>query len=159
MSDTTEKKFTQEELDNIIKDRLERQSKTHTSELASITQERDTLKTEKSTLQTQIDELNDKLKKADEEKATSATTIADLTAQLKKHETDSAKRKIAAEAGLSEGAVKFIQGDDEEAMKASAAELKKITGSSVPPLYSNETVPEGSDEDQAYRNMLGKLKQ
>jgi predicted nucleic acid-binding Zn-ribbon protein len=144
------KTFTQEELEEKIKDRLARADKKHADELAK-------KQTEIDTLNNTVKDLNDKIASFDEAKATSTKELDDLKIKLKGYETASVKRKVADELGLGFKALEFIQGETEEEMRTSAKNLKALTGGITPPLASKET-PETNKIDEAFRTMNEQLK-
>ena len=89
-------------------------------------------------------------------------TIAERDAKIKGYETDSVKRRIAHEVGLPEDAIDYLKGEDAEALKKSAENLKQIIGSkpAAPPLADPESGGQGggSNNDAAYKKMLKELK-
>ena len=108
-----DKTFTQEELDKIINERLDRASKKHADELAKKEAEIDKLKKDFADIKSKYEGYDDEKAKRDQE-------FAELTAKLKGYETASVKRKIADELGLDTKALEFISGETEEEMKESA---------------------------------------
>lgn len=129
-----DKTFTQEELDEKIKERLDRQSKKHADEIAKKDAEIEKLNKD-------FKELKQSYASYDDEKAKTTEEIDGLKAKLKEYETASAKRKIADEIGLDSKALEFITGETEDEMKASAEKLKALTGTVAPPLATSETKP------------------
>ena len=80
-----------------------------------------------------------------------------LRTQIKGYETDSVKTRIAHELGLSYSAVEFLKGDDEAAIRKSAENLKGLVGTGeTAPLANLEQNP--SATDAALRNTLKGLK-
>lgn len=144
------KTFTQEELDEVIKERLGRAEKKHADEIAK--KDAEIEKLNKS-----FDELKSKYAGYDDEKAKSSQEIEELKAQIKGYENASAKRKIADEIGLDSKALEFITGETEEEMKESAEKLKALTGTSVPPLATKET-GNLNKVDSAFKELNDKLK-
>ena len=135
MSETTQEGFkpieTQEELDNIIKDRLKRERES--------TQKRYEGWISPEDHQKALDASNkafDDFKKAHE---SDEQTIADLTAKNKAYETASLKSRIAHEVGLSYEWTDRISGDDEESIRKDAESLKKLVGAGVQPIPTKNT--------------------
>ena len=135
MSETDQGGFkpieTQEELDNIIKERLKRERET--------TQKRYEGWISPEDHQKAIDDANkafDDFKKAHE---SDEQTIADLTAKNKAYETATLKSRIAHEVGLSYEWTDRIGGDDEESIRKDAESLKKLVGNSSKPLPTKNT--------------------
>ena len=99
----------QEELDNIIKDRLKRERESASKRFEGWISPEDHQK--------QIDAANkafDDYKKAHE---SDEQTIADLTAKTKAYETASLKSRIAHEVGLSYDWISRIGGEDEASIR------------------------------------------
>lgn len=135
MSETTQEGFkpieTQEELDNIIKDRLKRERES--------TQKRYEGWISPEDHQKALDASNkafDDFKKAHE---SDEQTIADLTAKNKAYETASLKSRIAHEVGLSYEWIDRIGGDDEESIRKDAESLKKLVGAGAQPIPTKNT--------------------
>ena len=145
-----EKTFTQEELDKIINERLDRAQKKHADELSKKDAEIDKLNKD-------LKDTKEKYQGFDDEKAKYAKEIDELKGKVKGYETASAKRKIADELGLDSKALEFILGDTEEEMKASAEKLKALTGSTPPPLAKTDNVSVNK-VDQAFAELNEKLK-
>lgn len=141
---------TQEELDNIIKDRLARNTKTVTDEVTKkfegyISPAEFGAKT--ADLTKQIDALNAKA-------AENGKSIADLTAKNAAYEINSAKTRIAAELGIPVSLADRLSGRDEKEIRADAENFSKLMGNRrTAPLGSAEP-PAGDGKDAAYRNLL-----
>ena len=107
----------------------------------------------------QLTGLNDQLKTLSDEKENLQTQLTEKDGQIAKYEIDSVKTRIAREAGLSYEAVKFLQGEDEEAIKKSAESLKAIVGASKTlPTYNNEMPPEEDGVMAAFKQMNPNIK-
>lgn len=145
-----DKTFTQEELEEKLKERLDRQAKKHADELAKKDAEIEKLNKD-------FNELKQSYSSYDDEKAKTAQEIDELKGKIKGYETASAKRKIADELGLDSKALEFISGETEEEMKASAEKLKALTGSTPPPLAKTDNVSVNK-VDQAFAELNEKLK-
>ena len=141
---------TQEELDNIIKDRLKRERESATKRYDGwISPEEH---------QKQIDAANkafDDYKKAHE---SDEQTIADLTAKTKAYETASLKSRIAHEVGLSYDWISRISGDDEMSIRADAEALKKMIGNGpVLPTKNMESGEKVDSKNTALRALLNDI--
>lgn len=144
------KTFTQEELDEVIKDRLAREKKTHQEAL-------DKLQADIAAKQKTIDDLNAQVSTHGTSDAAKDKEIADLKAKVSGYETDSAKRKIADEFGLDSKALPFIQGANEEEFRQSATVLKGLIGDKQPPApLKNDDAPISDSEmtDASWKEML-----
>ena len=141
---------TQEEFEEAIKDRLAREAKKYEGYTSP-----DDLEKIKEGHKSEIDKLNEQMKTQLKEKEDS---IAEKDKKIQGYETNSAKMRIAREAGLSYEAVDYIQGSDEEAMKKSAQTLKALIGSGKPAPPLGEFEKETNEDDAAYKKMLHELK-
>ena len=157
MSETTQEGFkpieTQEELDNIIKERLKRERETTQKRFEGWISPEDHQKA--------IDDANkafDDYKKAHEG---DEQTIADLTAKNKAYETASLKSRIAHEVGLSYEWIGRISGDDEDAIRKDAESLKKLVGAGNQPIPTKNTEAGESYDSStnALRSVLNGIKQ
>lgn len=121
----------QEELDNIIKDRLKRERESTQKKYEGWISPNDHQKA--------LDEANkalDDYKKAHEG---DEQTIADLSAKNKAYETASLKSRVAHEVGLSYEWIGRISGDDEESIRKDAESLKKLVGNGAQPIPTKNT--------------------
>ena len=156
MSESTQEGFkpieTQEELDNIIKERLKRERETTQKKYEGWISPEDHQRA-----------LEDANKAFDDFKAAHAgdeQTITDLRAQNKAYETASLKSRIAHEVGLSYEWISRISGDDEASIRSDAESLKKLVGSGSTPLPTKSTetaVPDASTV--ALKSVLNGIKQ
>ena len=143
---------TQDELDNIIKDRLKRERES--------TQKRYEGWISPEDHQKALDASNkafDDFKKAHE---SDEQTIADLTAKNKAYETATLKSRIAHEVGLSYEWIGRIGGEDEESIRKDAESLKKLVGAGAQPIPTKNTEA-GEDVDSgtdALRKVLNGIK-
>ena len=143
---------TQEELDNIIKERLKRERES--------TQKRYEGWISPEDHQKALDASNkafDDFKKAHE---SDEQTIADLTAKNKAYETATLKSRIAHEVGLSYEWIDRIGGEDEESIRKDAESLKKLVGAGAQPIPTKNTEA-GEDVDSgkaALRKVLNGIK-
>ena len=157
MSETNQEGFkpieTQEELDNIIKERLKRERES--------TQKRYEGWFSPEDHQKALDASNkafDDFKKAHE---SDEQTIADLTAKNKAYETASLKSRIAHEVGLSYEWISRIGGTDEKSIREDAESLKKLVGNGAQPIPTkNPEAGESYDAGKAaLRSVLNGIKQ
>lgn len=142
---------TQEQLEEVLKDRLKRERETAKKEFEGYLSPEDAAKKYAGYLSPE-----DEAKKY--AGYLSPEEAAKKDAKIKGYETDSVKMRIAHEAGLSYEAAAFLRGEDEESIKKSAESLKGIVGgSNVAPLASTEGNLEAV-KDAALRNTLRGLK-
>ena len=147
---------TQEQLDAVIKGRLEREREKSNGQLAELQE-----KLDKQTAETQkqISELTKALNEAKEEKNGFNKLIEEKDAAIKNYELHSVKTRIAHEMGLSYDAVDFLQGSTEEEIQKSAESLKDLVGTKTAPLAAEAPIP-GNDKDAksvALRSMVRDL--
>lgn len=144
---------TQEELDAIIKARLDRNTKTVTDEVRK-SYEGYIPPDEVKKLTEQVDTLTKQLTEKD-------TAIADLTAKNKNYETASVKARIAHEKGLPFELAERLSGETEQDIAADAEKLAQfVSANKTPaPLYNSQGNAGGvkSGSDAAYISMLGEL--
>ncbi|MBR1750840.1 MAG: DUF4355 domain-containing protein [Ruminococcus sp.] len=144
---------TQEELDNIIRDRLARNTKTVTAEVTR-QYEGFISPDEQAKLTKKIEELTASLSEKD-------TSIADLTAKNAAYETAAVKARIAREYGLPAELADRLSGTNEQEFKADAEALAKFvnTAKELPPAPDfNGEKPLAGGSDAAYLAMLSELK-
>lgn len=147
----------QEQLDTIIKGRLEREKVKYTDQITELTQK---LESQTGNAQKQISELTQALNAAKEEKANFDKSLAERDEKIKQYELHSAKTQIAHELGLSFEAVNFIQGTNDEEIRKSAESLKELVGARTAPLANPEAQIKDTKEatkDAALRSMLSDL--
>ena len=144
---------TQEELDAIIKARLDRNTKTVTDEVKK-GYEGYISPDEAKKLNDQIASLNNQLTEKE-------TVITDLTAKNKNYETASVKARIAHEKGLPFELAERLSGETEQDISADADKLAQfVSANKTPaPLYNSQGNASGvkSGSDAAYISMLGEL--
>ena len=129
---------TQEEYDNLVKERIDRAKKSEREKFAGY----DDYKAKAEKYDTDI--------KAKEDEITAKeNTIAELNAKVAKYESDSVKAKVLKEFGLSQDLSKWITGDNEEAMRVNAQELQQIVGvQKTQPLADPESEDDTEDDER-----------
>lgn len=146
MADNFEPITTQEQFDNMIKSRLERERNTISKQFADY----DDLKTANATLTKSLEELKKDKDDLSKQNETLNATISGL-------KTEEMKTKIAIEKGIPLEMRTRLTGSTEEEIRADAELLAKfVTKPSAPPLRSNEPSTGGSKE-AAYKKMLSDL--
>lgn len=135
---------TQEELDNIIKDRLKRERET--------TQKRFEGWVSPDDHQKALADVNKAFDDFKKSKENDEKTIADLTAKNKAYETASLKSRIAHEVGLSYEWISRIGGEDEKSIREDAESIKKLVGSGPAPLPTKN--PEAGESYDSGKNAL-----
>lgn len=142
---------TQEQLEEVLKDRLKRERETVKKDYEGYLSP--TAAAEKYKGYLSPDDAAAKYKDH-----LSPEEAAKLRNQIKGYETDSVKTRIAHEAGLSYDAVSFLKGEDEDSIRKSAEMLKGLIGeNNIAPLASTESAI-GNAQEAAYKNTLKGLK-
>lgn len=141
---------TQEALDAIIKDRLERQKKSVTDEIKKQYEGWVSPEDAKKTTE-QIDSLNTKL--ADSEKK-----VAELTSKNSAYEISSVKMRIAHETGIPYELAERLSGSNEEEIRKDAEILAQYAAqpSQATPSFSGEP-PVGNTADAAFKALAHDL--
>lgn len=155
---------TQEEFDEAIKERLNRQNIQHRKEMDDLNQQliaaqQANQQANGASDEKQVHDLTDLLNKANDQIKNHEKEIAAKDAKIKAYEIGSEKTKIAHEFDLPYEAIGFLQGDDSASIRASAEALKNLVGKSVPPMASGEPAGGGKENqhENAIRNMLNGL--
>lgn len=142
---------TQEQLEEVLKDRLKCERETVKKEFEGYLSPEDIAKKYEGYLSPDDAAARYKDHLSPEE-------AAKLRTRIKGYEIDSVKTRIAHETGLSYDAVQFLRGEDEESIRKSAQSLKGLMGAgNVAPLASTET-PLPDAKDAALRSTLKGLK-
>ncbi|MBQ3321899.1 MAG: DUF4355 domain-containing protein [Firmicutes bacterium] len=106
----------------------------------------------------QISDLNKAMEDQAKKYAGFDKTIAEKDAKIKGYETASVKTRIAHELGLPYGAAEFLKGEDEDSIKESAEQVKKLFGSGQRTApQANTEPPQGDSKTEAYRQVLRQL--
>ena len=142
---------TQEQLEEVLRDRLKRERETTRKEFDGFLSPDAAAEKYKGYLSPEDVEAKFKDHLSPDE-------ASKLRAKIKGYETDSVKTRIAHETGLSYEAVQFLRGEDEESIRKSAESLKGLVGANnTAPLASLEQ-PLGNATDAALKNTLKGLK-
>lgn len=143
----------QEELNAVIKDRLERAEKGYQEKYADY----DSIKAKNGTLESKIAELQKSISDNNTKIADFEKAIAQKDLTLKSYESQSVKQRIAHEMGLPYEMAQRLTGDNEEAIKKDAEALYKAINQSkgTAPLANSENNSDKTTE--AYRSMLNNL--
>ena len=142
---------TQEELNNIIGERLRRERETVSKEFEQKITEKDQAiskaQTDLETIRTQLEDANKKL-----------AGIPDMEKKIHAYEVASVKRKVADETGIPYGLAERLSGETEDELRKDAEALRKMIGNQrTAPLAGAERRAQ-SENDKAYTELLKKLK-
>ena len=144
---------TQEELNNIIGERLRRERETVTREFEQRIADKDTqignVQKDLDTARTQLEDVNKKL-----------AGLPDLEKKIKAYETASVKSKVARETGLPYELAERLTGETEDELRKDAEGLRKLIGTNhrTAPLAGAEGGSGQTDKDKAYAELLKSLK-
>lgn len=144
---------TQEELDRIIGERLDR-------EKAKASKNEETLRGEIESLQKSLAERETSLADLTEKQNGHADEVAKLTSEIAGYRLKAIKHQIAHENGLPYELAERLTGDDEETLRADAETLKGLINTnnkpSSPPAFTPEKEPGDSRQEQL-KDVLEKL--
>ena len=136
----------QEELNNVIGERLRRERETVTKEFEQKIADKDA---EITKYQTDLETVNKSLEDAN----TKLAGIPDLENKIKAYETASVKSKVAREIGIPYELAERLTGATEEELRKDAEALKKLMGTNqqTAPLAGGERggKPTGKDAENA----------
>lgn len=135
----------QEQLDQVIKDRLARERESAQKRYADY----DELKAASETSAKQISDLQKQLETAAKTGEASLKTIAELTGKVQHYETDSVKTKVALEKGLPYQMASRLNGSTEEEIRKDADAIMGVIGTNkaVAPIKTGE--PSQLDEHRS----------
>lgn len=139
---------TQEELDRIIQDRLNRQKEKLSSDYDEIKKKYAQLEKENGTLKQTVEESKNAAANHKQE-------LSELNAKITSYETANLKTKIALENGLPIDFADRLMGTDEASLKADAEKMAGFikSGAPVPPLKSAEPIII-DDKTAAYKKLI-----
>lgn len=137
---------TQEQLDSVIGDRLKRNEEKWAKKYEGYISQED-MASKTTEFEKQIADLNSALEAAQKKTESFDAEIASREATIKSYELQATRQRIAREKGLSWDAIPFLNGDDEEAISASADALKTLVGTThLSPSFANEPQVDGVDD-------------
>lgn len=146
---------TQEQLDAILKDRIERAKKTTEESVRKEFADYESVKAENEDLKKKLEEASTSVKGFDEKKKEYEDKIAELQSENKKINIANIKIKVAQEAGLPIEIADRLTGEDKDAIKADAEKMAKYMSSpQVAPFGAAEPISEKAD---AFSRGLEKL--
>ena len=141
---------TQEELDNIVKERLRREREKFG--------DYDDLKKRVSELESENGALKATAEETKQTIAESDARIIELQGQVSNYETASLRTRIALQNGLPYDLADRLQGADEEELRADAERLAGFMRPATPPAPLRDTEPPmGDDKTMQMKQMLREL--
>lgn len=144
---------TQEELDNVIKDRLARQKETIESQY----QDYETIKAEKEKLEQQVNTLNATITETNEKYANYDTELSGLNAKVAEYETANMKTRVALKYGIPYDLAGRLVGADEESLTKDAEKLAALVKQKEPIAPLKNVEPQLGEKDGAYKSLLENL--
>lgn len=135
----------QEQLDSVLKDRLERKEASVRKEYEEKYSDYEELKSRSSSFDAQLEALT-------KERDDYSNQVKELNSKIKQSEMNTLKQNIAYEMGLPREMASRLNGDDEESLRQDASTLASFVNSKPsPPRKNLEGKPTKDDE---YRNLL-----
>lgn len=149
---------TQEQLDSVLSERLERERNKVQKEFSEKLEGYDALKEKSAGYEKQIGELNKTIEENSNKIAEFEKSKSEMEAKIKGYETNSVKMRIANEMGIPFELASKLSGDDEDAIRKDAETVSKfIRKTQSGPLATNEP-DDINDKRTAMKNMLDSLK-
>lgn len=144
----------QEQLDNVIGERLRRQKEQFEEKL----KEYESLKEENSKLQTELEQKNQFIEENKKETSMRTEDYENLEKELSSLKLQQLKQKIAINNGIPLDLANRLSGDNEETLLEDAKTLSQFINSNPTPqpLKSVEDT-NVNDEDMAYRQLLNQI--
>ena len=144
---------TQEELNNVIGERLRRERETVTREFEQRITEKDG---EIGKFRTDIEALNKQLEDANQK----VSGIPALEEKIRGYEIASVKSKVAREVGIPYELAERLSGETETDIRKDAEGLRKLIGSTKPtaPLAGGERGGSKSTENEAWMKVVQDMK-
>lgn len=151
---------TQEEMNRMFGERAEAARRAERERLEKQYAGFEGFKAKAEKYDTDIAALNERISGLEGEKASSAAKIGELEGKIREYETNSAKMRIAREAGLPAELADRLSGADEAAMRADAESLAKLIKSQAGPAPMYHQGGEGGNDgkDAALKDLLKKVR-
>lgn len=144
---------TQEELDNVIKDRLVRQKETIESQY----QDYEAIKAAKEKLEIEVGTLNASIKATNEKYANHDKDLSELNAKIAGYETANLRTRIALEKGIPFDLASRLVGEDEASLTKDAEKLAALAKQKEPLAPLRNVEPQVNEKDGAYKSLLENL--
>lgn len=146
---------TQEQFDEMIKERLERNTKTVTE---NVTKQFEGYISPED-FQTKAKDLTGQIETLKTEKSTFETQVKELEGKVHSYEIGSVKTKVAHEFKIPYELSHKLSGETEEEIRKDAENLSKYVGNVCQAPVFNAETPPGKSKDEAFRRTLAKLKE
>lgn len=133
---------TQEQFDQMVKDRVERAKKSAAKEFETQLKDLEQLKESVTAKETEIGTLKAKITDLEAEKKTNGESYQSMQKELSQVKLSALKQRIAIDAGIPLEMADRLNGEDEESIKADAEKVKGFWGAKhVAPSFKTEEVP------------------
>ena len=133
---------TQEQFDQMVKDRVERAKKSAAKEFETQLKDLEQLKESVTEKETEIGTLKAKITELETEKKTSGESYQSMQKELSQVKLSALKQRIAIDAGIPLEMADRLNGEDEESIKEDAEKVKGFWGAKhVAPSFNNESAP------------------
>ena len=133
---------TQEQFDQMVKDRVERAKKSAAKEFETQLKDLEQLKESVTAKETEIGTLKAKITDLEAEKKTNGESYQSMQKELSQVKLSALKQRIAIDAGIPLEMSDRLNGEDEESIKADAEKVKGFWGAKhVAPSFKTEEVP------------------
>lgn len=144
----------QEQLDNVIGERLRRQKEQFEEKL----KEYETLKEEHSKLQTELEQKNQFIEENKKETSMRTEDYENLEKELSSLKLQQLKQKIAINNGIPLDLANRLSGDNEETLLEDAKTLSQFINSNPTPQPLKSVEDNNvNDKDMAYRQLLNQI--
>lgn len=147
---------TQEQFDELVKDRIERAKESARREVADLTKERDELLNKLKANETGSKDKDGVIEQLRKELEDNQKTVAELTGEIGGLKAEATKIRIARESGLPYEMASRLNGDTEEELKADAESLKGFISQKSAPLAGYEREPQ-DDKKSMIASMLSSM--
>lgn len=147
-----EKTFSQEELNSIVSERLNKEKEKYDKQVKELTTKAEAYEKQIATFTSQLEEINKKV-------ATHESELQERDNKIHEYETQSVKMRVAHEVGIPYELASRLSGTTEEEIKTDAESIKGLLGQTkvVPPLKGTEEVSGGNDLENAFRQLSRNL--
>ena len=133
---------TQEQFDQMVKDRVERAKKSAAKEFETQLKDLEQLKESVTAKETEIGTLKSKIAEMEAEKKTNGESYNSMQKELSQVKLSALKQRIAIDAGIPLEMADRLNGEDEESIKEDAEKVKGFWGAKhVAPSFKTEEVP------------------
>ena len=144
---------TQEQFDEMVKDRVERAKKSAAKEYETQLKDLESIKEQLTSKDAEVEALKAKITDFEGEKKAAEESYQNTLKELSAVKLKALKAKVATDAGLPADLADRLTGEDEDALKADAEKLASFMGSKkVAPSFNNESAP-SDPATEGYRTM------